>query len=171
MACLLCKRQFSSKEALQRHQQLSDLHKQNYEKLKVSVTASMGGEDSESLRYRDRAKERRERYGEPEVPPILKNAHNKNYNQQQKTIDYEEPTKHGLDSSNLGNQMLKAMGWNEGQGLGRSNQGRVDIIEAQKRTATAGLGMRGGTYGASAGDTYKDTIKKMMQVRYNEDEG
>ncbi len=27
MACLLCKRQFPSKEALLRHQQLSDLHK------------------------------------------------------------------------------------------------------------------------------------------------
>ena len=27
MACLLCKRQFPSQEALQRHQQLSDLHK------------------------------------------------------------------------------------------------------------------------------------------------
>ena len=27
LACLLCKRQFASKEALQRHQQLSDLHK------------------------------------------------------------------------------------------------------------------------------------------------
>lgn len=27
MACLLCKRQFPNKEALSRHQQLSDLHK------------------------------------------------------------------------------------------------------------------------------------------------
>lgn len=31
LACLLCKRQFPSKEALLRHQQLSDLHKQNLE--------------------------------------------------------------------------------------------------------------------------------------------
>ena len=27
MACLLCKRQFPNKEGLQRHQQMSDLHK------------------------------------------------------------------------------------------------------------------------------------------------
>ena len=27
MACLLCKRQFPNKEALERHQKLSDLHK------------------------------------------------------------------------------------------------------------------------------------------------
>ncbi|PWS22136.1 hypothetical protein DKP78_19965, partial [Enterococcus faecium] len=31
MACLLCRRQFPSKDALIRHQQLSDLHKQNME--------------------------------------------------------------------------------------------------------------------------------------------
>lgn len=30
MACLLCRRQFPSKEALLRHQQLSDLHKVTY---------------------------------------------------------------------------------------------------------------------------------------------
>ncbi|XP_035218454.1 RNA-binding protein 5-like isoform X3 [Stegodyphus dumicola] len=33
MACLLCKRQFPSKEALSRHQQLSDLHKKNLAKI------------------------------------------------------------------------------------------------------------------------------------------
>ena len=32
LACLLCKRQFQSKEQLVKHQQLSDLHKQNLEK-------------------------------------------------------------------------------------------------------------------------------------------
>ena len=32
LACLLCKRQFQSKEQLLKHQQLSDLHKQNLEK-------------------------------------------------------------------------------------------------------------------------------------------
>ena len=29
MACLLCKRQFPNREALERHQKLSDLHKVN----------------------------------------------------------------------------------------------------------------------------------------------
>ncbi len=29
-----------------------------------------------------------------------------------------------IDGSNIGNKLLKSMGWNEGQGLGKNNQGR-----------------------------------------------
>ncbi|GAB0202353.1 RNA-binding protein 10-like [Grus japonensis] len=47
LACLLCRRQFPSKEALLRHQQLSGLHK---------------------MKYRDRAAERREKQGGPDPP-------------------------------------------------------------------------------------------------------
>uniref|UniRef100_A0A087XII8 RNA binding motif protein 10 n=1 Tax=Poecilia formosa TaxID=48698 RepID=A0A087XII8_POEFO len=37
LACLLCRRQFPSKEALIRHQQLSELHKQNLEQRKAQL--------------------------------------------------------------------------------------------------------------------------------------
>ncbi|XP_056446716.1 RNA-binding protein 10 isoform X2 [Gadus chalcogrammus] len=40
LACLLCRRQFPSKEALIRHQQLSELHKQNLEKRKTQQDAA-----------------------------------------------------------------------------------------------------------------------------------
>ncbi|XP_015233866.1 PREDICTED: RNA-binding protein 10-like isoform X1 [Cyprinodon variegatus] len=39
LACLLCRRQFPSKEALIRHQQLSELHKQNLEQRKAQMEA------------------------------------------------------------------------------------------------------------------------------------
>ncbi|XP_017270557.1 RNA-binding protein 10 [Kryptolebias marmoratus] len=39
LACLLCRRQFPSKEALIRHQQLSELHKQNLEQRKSQLEA------------------------------------------------------------------------------------------------------------------------------------
>ncbi|KAG8002637.1 RNA-binding protein 10 [Nibea albiflora] len=39
LACLLCRRQFPSKEALIRHQQLSELHKQNLEQRRVQQEA------------------------------------------------------------------------------------------------------------------------------------
>lgn len=37
--------------------------------------------------------------------------------------------KKNLDSSNIGNKMLQKMGWKDGQGLGKSNQGRTEIVE------------------------------------------
>ncbi|XP_045912162.1 RNA-binding protein 10 isoform X2 [Micropterus dolomieu] len=40
LACLLCRRQFPSKEALIRHQQLSELHKQNLEQRRVQQDAA-----------------------------------------------------------------------------------------------------------------------------------
>ncbi|XP_041801094.1 RNA-binding protein 10 [Chelmon rostratus] len=40
LACLLCRRQFPSKEALIRHQQLSELHKQNLEQRRVQQEAA-----------------------------------------------------------------------------------------------------------------------------------
>lgn len=42
---------------------------------------------------------------------------------------YEEPNRGGISAENVGNKMLQKMGWTEGMGLGRSNQGRTDIIQ------------------------------------------
>lgn len=66
LACLLCKRQFANRETLAKHQQLSDLHKQNVEAWKKERAATLANRSKES--YRDRAKERRQKFGEPEPP-------------------------------------------------------------------------------------------------------
>ncbi|XP_013415990.1 RNA-binding protein 5-like [Lingula anatina] len=161
MACLLCKRQFPSKEALQRHQQLSDLHKQNLDKLKASQAAQAGPSAGQ---YRDRAKERRQKYGSTD-PPINKK---KQQQLRQQATAYEEPTKAGLGQDNIGNKLLQKMGWSQGKGLGRTNQGIVDPIQAQRRTMTAGLGARGSSYDINPGDTYKDSVKKVMYARFHE---
>ncbi|KAH0629979.1 hypothetical protein JD844_012492 [Phrynosoma platyrhinos] len=72
LACLLCRRQFPNKEALVRHQQLSDLHKQNmdiYRRSRLSEQELEALEMRErEMKYRDRAAERREKYGIPEPP-------------------------------------------------------------------------------------------------------
>ena len=34
-----------------------------------------------------------------------------------------------IGSDNIGSKMLQRMGWKEGLGLGKSNQGRTDIVE------------------------------------------
>ncbi|XP_068855803.1 LOW QUALITY PROTEIN: RNA-binding protein 10-like, partial [Aphelocoma coerulescens] len=70
LACLLCRRQFPSREALLRHQQLSGLHKQNLELQRRShLGPPEGGERGDSeMKYRDRAAERREKQGGPDPP-------------------------------------------------------------------------------------------------------
>uniref|UniRef100_A0AAV2M7V0 RNA-binding protein 5 n=1 Tax=Knipowitschia caucasica TaxID=637954 RepID=A0AAV2M7V0_KNICA len=143
MACLLCRRQFPNKEGLLRHQQLSDLHKKNLEVLQRSKLSDAELEELErresEMKYRDRAAERREKYGIPEPPAPKK----KKFSQPAAPpINYEQPTKDGLNSDNIGNKMLQAMGWKEGKGLGRNQQGITAPIEAQLRTKGAGLGIK-----------------------------
>lgn len=168
MACLLCRRQFPNKEALQRHQQLSDLHKQNLEiqrrsKLTEAELVELERKETE-LKYRDRAAERREKYGVPEPPAPKK----KFFLPPKPTVDYEQPTKDGLTSDNIGNKMLQAMGWQEGRGLGRHQQGITAPIGASLRTKGTGLGIKGSAFELSASDTYKDAVKKAMFARFTE---
>ncbi|NWV47437.1 RBM5 protein, partial [Daphoenositta chrysoptera] len=167
MACLLCRRQFPNKDALIRHQQLSDLHKQNmdiYRRSKLSEQELEALELRErEMKYRDRAAERREKYGIPEPPePKRKKVYDAG------TVNYEQPTKDGLDNSNIGNKMLQAMGWREGSGLGRKCQGITAPIEAQVRMRGAGLGAKGSSYGVSTADSYKDAVRKAMFARFTE---
>ncbi|XP_038553145.1 RNA-binding protein 5 isoform X3 [Micropterus salmoides] len=165
LACLLCRRQFPNKESLIRHQQLSDLHKKNLEVLRRSKMSEAELEELEKreteMKYRDRAAERREKYGIPE-PPVPKKK------KPAPVINYEQPTKDGLNSDNIGNKMLQAMGWKEGKGLGRNQQGITTPIEAQLRTKGAGLGTKGTNYTLSASDTYKDAVRKAMFARFTE---
>ena len=44
---------------------------------------------------------------------------------------YVQPTKDGLDESNIGNKMLQKMGWNKGSGLGKSQSGITDPIQVR----------------------------------------
>lgn len=46
--------------------------------------------------------------------------------------NYEQPTKDGLNSDNIGNKMLQAMGWKEGKGLGRNQQGITTPIAVRE---------------------------------------
>uniref|UniRef100_A0A669DMN2 RNA binding motif protein 5 n=1 Tax=Oreochromis niloticus TaxID=8128 RepID=A0A669DMN2_ORENI len=164
LACLLCRRQFPNKESLIRHQQLSDLHKVTSHVSSSELTMKLIQKERERMKYRDRAAERREKYGIPEPPAPKK----KKFNQPAPAINYEQPTKDGLNSDNIGNKMLQAMGWKEGKGLGRNQQGITAPIEAQLRTKGAGLGTKGTNYTLSPSDTYKDAVRKAMFARFTE---
>ncbi|XP_044538871.1 RNA-binding protein 10-like [Gracilinanus agilis] len=171
LACLLCRRQFPSKEALIRHQQLSGLHKQN---LEIHRRAHLSENELEALekndmemKYRDRAAERREKYGIPEPPEPKKRKFG---TMASTTVGLEQSTQHGLSSNNIGSRMLQAMGWKEGSGLGRKKQGIITPIEAHTRVRGSGLGSRGSSYNVSSSESYKGTLHKTMLTRFSETE-
>lgn len=88
------------------------------------------GNAPEQAKYRDRASERRILFNQPDVPTPEKETSNT----KQKKIDAPPappspplpPVHPGEDASNVGNKLLKMMGWTEGTGLGTSGEGRVE---------------------------------------------
>ncbi|EAT43594.1 AAEL004989-PA [Aedes aegypti] len=169
LTCLLCKRAFQSQEILNKHLKMSSLHKENLQKLRKGVDTS-GGMVNKGGAYRDRAKERRLKYGEVDPPPVNKSKERFQRELEKQTqASYSAPNLAAvpIGQNNVGNKLLQKMGWSEGQGLGRSNQGRTNIIETETRVANVGLGIKAAHYGAT-GDDYKTYIKKMMKARYEQ---
>uniref|UniRef100_A0A673ZSJ2 G-patch domain-containing protein n=1 Tax=Salmo trutta TaxID=8032 RepID=A0A673ZSJ2_SALTR len=155
LACLLCLMQFPSEDALLRHQQLQTCRMQNLEIHRRSKLSEAELEELE--RCRDRAAERRDKYGVPE-PPVPK-----------KTKFYHpQPNKDGLTNDNIGNKMLQAMGWQEGKGQGRNQPCITAPITASLRTKGTRLGIKGSNYELLASDTYKDTVLKAIFAHFIE---
>ncbi|XP_055545406.1 RNA-binding protein 5-A [Wyeomyia smithii] len=171
LTCLLCKRAFQSQEILNKHLKMSSLHKENMQKISLQKGgAGPSGMNNKGGAYRDRAKERRLKYGEADPPPVNKSKERFQRELEKQTqAAYSAPNLAAvpISQNNVGNKLLQKMGWSEGQGLGRSNQGRTNIIETETRIANAGLGIKASHYG-NTGDDYKTYIKKMMKSRYEQ---
>lgn len=136
LACLLCKRAFQSLDILNKHIKMSNLHKENLQKL-GSNSQNGNGSSASALEYRDRAKERRLKYGEVDPPPPNRSRERFEKEMRKQTAQMQKQASNNLastpiDGSNLGNRLLQRMGWTEGQGLGKTNQGRTNIIEVKK---------------------------------------
>lgn len=169
LTCLLCKRAFQSLEILNKHLKMSTLHKENLQKFNLTRgSLDMSADAQAALNYRDRAKERRLKYGEVDAPPINKSKERfqREMEKQASAVQVSSNLLAAtpIGENNVGNRLLQKMGWTEGQGLGRSNQGRTNIIEAESRSANAGLGSK--TTSFAPGDDYKSYIKRMMKSRY-----
>lgn len=135
LACLLCKRAFQSLDILNKHVKMSNLHKENLQKYNQSQQSRSQSDGADNaLSYRDRAKERRLKYGEADPPPPNRSRERFEREMRKQTAQLQKQASSNLaktpiDGSNVGNRLLQKMGWTEGQGLGRSNQGRTNIIE------------------------------------------
>merc|ERR1719209_1081092 len=112
---------------LTKHNQLSELHKQNLEKWKVR-SGSLEDANSDGQQYRDRARERRAKYGEADEPKP--NKLKEKYMRAMQDVETKALPEKNIGSDNIGSKMLQRMGWKEGLGLGKSNQGRTDIVES-----------------------------------------
>jgi hypothetical protein len=85
----------------------------------------------EQPKYRDRASERRIMHNQPDVP--LPDNVASTIGKKRRHIDGPPPppspppvVNPGQDEANVGNKLLKMMGWKEGSGLGTDGEGRVD---------------------------------------------
>merc|ERR1719411_1533902 len=185
LACLLCKRQFPSREKLIKHNQVSDLHKNNMEAWHREQSTQSGASSASMASnfgggYRDRAKERRQKYGidnEGPRPNRLKEKYLQAVEEAEFTNNSSSSAssnnrghkgrEKAIDESNIGSKMLQKMGWKEGLGLGKANQGRTSIIEAEARSSQAGLGSKGSVK-SNPNESYKDSVKRTLFSRYHD---
>jgi len=115
-ACLLCQRKFKSAEDLQRHADLSQLHRAN-----LADAAAVW--NARAHAYRDRAGERRSF----DPAPARKDHESK------------EPDRTG---EGRGVTMMEKMGWT-GKGLGAEERGREQPVVAEQYHPGMGLGAEG----------------------------
>ncbi|KAF8906058.1 hypothetical protein CPB84DRAFT_1814018 [Gymnopilus junonius] len=144
LTCLLCARQLKSLDQLRRHNKESDLHKVNYKDAKLRDVARQKVANrkaaSNQPKYRDRASERRTLFNQPDVPLPEKDVTIPKKRQLEAPQSTPTPPPPAQDEANMGNKLLKMMGWKEGSGLGSEREGRVNPIETAIYAPGAGLG-------------------------------
>ncbi|CAF0937429.1 unnamed protein product [Rotaria sordida] len=162
LACLLCQRQFDTREILEKHLQMSNLHKDNL--------AKAGIVRSQPLVYRDRAKERREAFGTDDSSKRndYSPVHERSSYSTNSRRKHNQNQSSASSSDSIGSKLMKKHGWQEGQGLGKKLQGRADPLEAEMRQKGLGLGADPRLkYNAEPGDSYKDVVRKVARARFS----
>lgn len=114
--CLVCKRKFTDLQKLERHEDVSELHKAN--EAKCGKRMKLIEETAAEAYARDRAMERRVLHcADAELPfSRLLPAADTTMASTGSVVDPQRT----LDESNVGNQMLTKLGWKSGMNLGRN---------------------------------------------------
>ncbi|XP_043934868.1 RNA-binding protein 6 [Protopterus annectens] len=141
LACLLCRRQFPTKEGLIRHQQLSDLHKQN---LAIHCQIKMSQQELEYLEQKEREVKGKKR-------PALKKERALETASlaptEKKRVKYASDMEEEIWPSDVG----------------RSGEGK------QFGTGSTSEGKAGGAKGRSGtASSYRDAVRKAMFARFKE---
>lgn len=168
--CLLCKRIFKNGDQMKRHRSLSKLHTSRLKRLRRRLFSDeqldrIERKEREAL-YRDRAKERRLKYGQPDriipLEPVVPTDPTRKLAHSESAVEPLKPT--GPESK--GAALLSKMGWREGSGLGKSHEGITDAIKLDSQVGLTGLGSK--TYRVDPNLSYKEAVKQIMYQRYHE---
>ncbi|XP_068650242.1 SUPPRESSOR OF ABI3-5-like isoform X2 [Aristolochia californica] len=146
--------------------------------------------ETQATTYRDRAAERRSLYGSASssIGDDLSDLEDPNAGAMPfppgvggtrgdvsiSVQDYDViTTDRAIDESNVGNRMLRNMGWQEGLGLGKDGSGITAPVIAQAVEDRAGLGSQqrkvvDPSLEVQAGDSYRTLIQKKALARFRE---
>ena len=102
--------------------------------MKVALIKNEQKVEDQTPKYRDRASERRVMHNQPEAPVPSPGPGGGNSGNGRRSAPGPPkppsppppPLNPGQDGDNVGNKLLKMMGWTEGTGLGTNGEGRVD---------------------------------------------
>ncbi|XP_014440689.1 RNA-binding protein 6 isoform X2 [Tupaia chinensis] len=166
LACLLCRRQFPNKEVLLKHQQLSDLHKQNLEihrKIKQSEQelAYLERREREG-KFKEKGNDRREKLQSPDSPERKRIKYSRETDSDRKPVDED------TDTSSKGGCVQQAPGWRKGAGLGYGHPGLASSEETEGRMRSPNTGAPGRTSKRQSNETYRDAVRRVMFARYKE---
>lgn len=147
--CYLCMRQFKSSVEVNRHERLSQLHRDNLqnEELKSKAMGKLikHGIVQSTPEYRDRARERRKAFGSSRTSTKAKPPAPK---------EEEEPP---VETTSKGASLLSKMGWSAGSGLGAQGTGMTAPIATEVYAQGVGLGAQGSKLGDAVEEAGRNT--------------
>ncbi|KAH0551440.1 hypothetical protein GP486_007344 [Trichoglossum hirsutum] len=165
--CLLCSRQFKTQAEVNKHERLSQLHRDNMgnEELKAKALAKLAKTGSSSSpppassgsQYRDRAKERRSAFNQPTRPAPEPSNNN---NGKAKMGAAEKEAVAAVEAPlppSKGAALLNKMGWTAGAGLGAQGTGMLAPIQTEMYVQGVGLGAAGGKLGDAVEEATRKT--------------
>jgi hypothetical protein len=156
--CYLCARQFKTEAEVNKHERMSDLHRENLQndelKAKAMAKLAKAGLLDEESEYRDRAKERRKAYGQPRKP---KPGESKPGRETRGKTEADGGDADGPRGPSKGASLLGKMGWSAGQGLGAQGTGMTAPITTDAYAQGVGLGAEGGKLGDAADEAERRT--------------
>ena len=159
--CYLCSRQFKSDAEVNKHERLSQLHRDNLQndELKTKAIAKMVKAglppplEVDTPEYRDRAKERRAAFGASKrVSLPMKKA-----TSSQPLAGKDSPEGDSPPAPSKGASLLGKMGWAAGEGLGAQGKGMTAPIATEMYVQGVGLGAQGGKMGDAVEEAERNT--------------